>query len=371
MDMVTQLFQKVDATAASAIEIIYDSLATELLPIFTLALTVYVAYWGYEMIYGRAPLTAGAFVWRIARIGLVYAIGFYWSDFSALVVDVFTKMSDGIASTICTGTGGSNCGTPETAISSQLSLLFANAMNAGKTITAAGGWGAAFTLGILGLIVIVMTIVFVAVAITLVLVGKIALFILLGLAPLFIAMALFEFSSPLFSGWLRSCAQFSIVPAIVYGMLGFLLTLMSNTITNLASVTDVNSGLTVIAPFLILCVVGTAMLPQALGISAAIAGGHSLHNPFPSPGSAVRSYMWWRYLRNNQRGAGGGGTRDERPALPPPGATVSPGGASISRGYDNREFSDPGAEQVMGALIDTRTAQYRAINRQDDHKDEG
>ena len=69
MDMVTQLFQRVDTIAVSAIEVIYDSIATELLPVFTVALTAYIAYWGYEMVYGRAPLTAGAFLWRIFRIG--------------------------------------------------------------------------------------------------------------------------------------------------------------------------------------------------------------------------------------------------------------------------------------------------------------
>ena len=50
-------------------------------PVFTVALTVYVAYWGYEMIYGRAPLTAGAFMWRIVRIAVIYTLAFGWVGF--------------------------------------------------------------------------------------------------------------------------------------------------------------------------------------------------------------------------------------------------------------------------------------------------
>ena len=86
---------------------------------------------------------------------------------------------------------------------------------------------------------LIAAVVFITIAVSLVLVGKIAFFVLLGLGPLFIAMALFNFSSVLFTGWLRTCAQYAIVPVVVYGILGFLLTLMNSTITNLGSITDV------------------------------------------------------------------------------------------------------------------------------------
>src|SRR5208283_3183561 len=65
MYRVTQLFQKLDTVSISAIQTIYTSLVTALLPVFTVGVTLYVVYWGYEMIYGRASLTAGAFVWRM------------------------------------------------------------------------------------------------------------------------------------------------------------------------------------------------------------------------------------------------------------------------------------------------------------------
>ena len=234
MDIITQLFQKVDSVAASAIQQIYQSLSQGLLPVFTIALTIYVAYWGYEMIYGRAPLTAGAFIWRVVRIALIYSLAFGWSDFSTIVVGTFTQGADGVASAVCTGVGGTNCGTPETSVSSTLSTLLTNALNAGKTIASSGGWGAAIGLSLLAIVLMIATIIFVAIAILYMLVGKIALFLLLGLAPLFIAMALFNFSSALFTGWLRTCAQYALVPVIVYGILGFLLTLMNQTIANLA-----------------------------------------------------------------------------------------------------------------------------------------
>ena len=244
---------------------------------FTVGVTLYVVYWGYEMIYGRASLTAGAFVWRMLRIWLIYLIAFSWSPFSILVVNVFTSTADGVATAVCSGVGGTGCSSPESAVGSQLSMVFSNGLTAAKTISASGGWGAALSLGLLAIIDIVAVVIFVAVAITLVMIGKVALFVLLGLAPLFIAMALFEFSSTLFTGWLRTCVQYAIVPVIVYGILSFLLTIMNAAIANVAGITDMSSGLTLLGPFLILCVVGVVILLQAVPIAASIAGAVEPH----------------------------------------------------------------------------------------------
>ena len=372
MNMVTQLFQKLDTVSISAIQTIYTSLVTALLPVFTVGVTLYVVYWGYEMIYGRASLTAGAFVWRMLRIWLIYLIAFSWSPFSILVVNVFTSTADGVATAVCTGVGGTGCSSPESAVGSQLSMVFSNGLTAAKTISASGGWGAAFSLGLLAIIDIVAVVIFIAVAITLVMIGKVALFVLLGLAPLFIAMALFDFSSTLFTGWLRTCVQYAIVPVIVYGILSFLLTIMNAAIANVAGITDMSSGLTLLGPFLILCVVGVVILLQALPIAASIAGGAALYNPFPSMVTyAARDYRMRRALMYG-RGGGGGGSG---PALlPPPSsgggqATITQGSNTISPGPGPGGFggyyASPAAEQVAGALLASRVAQYRARNRND------
>jgi len=358
MDIITALFQKVDSVAVSAVQQIYQSISSGLLPVFTVALTIYVAYWGYEMIYGRAPLTAGAFMWRIFRIGLIYAMAFNWGDFSSIVVNVFTQGADGVASAVCTGVGGTNCGTPETSVSGTLSTLFTSALNAAKTVAASGGWGAAIGLSLIAIVLLILAVIFIAIAVSLVLIGKVALFVLLGLGPVFISMALFNFTSVMFTGWLRTCAQYAIVPMVVYGMLGFLLTLMNSTITNLGTITDVSSGMTVIAPFLILCLVGSILLPQALPIAASIAGGYALRDPMNLPYRAQQAWRLYREYRSTSGSSGG------VPRLPAPGAnTIGPGGNFIGpNGSAARraEYADPRAEQVAVALIESRAAQLRS-----------
>jgi type IV secretion system protein VirB6 len=369
MDIITQLFQQVDSVAASAIQQIYQSLSQGLLPVFTVALTIYVAYWGYEMIYGRAPLTAGAFIWRVVRIAIIYSLAFGWGDFSTIVVATFTQSADGVASAVCTGVGGSNCGTSEASVSSTLSTLLTNAMNAGKTIASSGGYGAAIGLSLLAIVLMIATVIFVAIAILYVLAGKIALFILLGLAPLFIAMALFDFSSALFTGWLRTCAQYSLVPVIVYGILGFLLTLMNQTITNLGTITDVSSAMTYVAPFLILCVVGAAMLPMSLTIAASIAGGHAL------TGIDYNAVTLGRRM-NSAFGAtgipwvaemiGGFGLRQLGFSRSTQGTSAQ--GNTVQSGAGASAREDPVAEQVRGALQNTREAYDRETTRRNNEE---
>jgi type IV secretion system protein VirB6 len=187
-------------------------------------------------------------------------------------------------------------------------------------------------------------------------------------------MALFDFSSTLFTGWLRTCAQYAIVPMLVYGILSFLLTIMNAAITNVGGITDISSGLTVLVPFLILCVVGTVILFQAMPIAASIAGGSSLYNPFPGMVSnAVRDYRMRRFLASSRGVAG-------VPMLPAPPsggggpATITQGGNTISpgpgSGYASSSYASPAAEQVAGALLATRYAQYRARNGADNPQTE-
>jgi type IV secretion system protein VirB6 len=244
-----------------------------------------------------------------------------------------------------------------------------NALNAGKTIASSGGWGAAIGLSLLAIVLMIATIIFVAIAILYVLVGKIALFLLLGLAPLFIAMALFNFSSAVFTGWLRTCAQYALVPVIVYGILGFLLTLMNQTIANLAGVTDISSAMTYVAPFLVLCVVGSAMLPMSLTIAASIAGGHSLAGVDYGAATLGRRMgfgMAWQGLSIG--GAFLGGAALRQLGLRSASGNAGAGQNTVQSGAGGSARSDPAAEQVMGALIDTRAADLREINRRNNEE---
>ncbi|MGJ0508340.1 MAG: hypothetical protein ACR652_14715 [Methylocystis sp.] len=124
---------------------------------------------------------------------------------------------------------------------------------------------------------------------------------------------------------------------------------MNSTITNLGLINDASSAMRVIAPFLILCGVGSALLPLSLQIAASVAGGYALRDVIDLQGRAQGAWRLWRDWRGN-------GYRQT--ALPPPsggGYTIGPGGATVQRGSSY----DPRAEQVAAALIESRAGQLR------------
>jgi type IV secretion system protein VirB6 len=275
-DIFGAMFSQVDTLGTTAVQSIYTSLATSLQPVFTIGMAIYVAFWGYEMLFGRAPLTAGEFVWRIGRMMIIYWLAFTWGDFSALIVSVLTTMPNDMGTVVCTAVGGQSCNAAGNSVSAGLTNVWTAANTVSGTVSSAGGI-TGIGLAILSYVILIIAILFIAFAAFLIVFGKIALFVLLSLAPLFICMALFQITSHLFNGWMRSCAQYALIPVIVYAFLGFFLVLIQTTITNIQA-TTVNSttALTVISPFLLMCLIGFFLLSQILNIVHGIASGGAM-----------------------------------------------------------------------------------------------
>ena len=80
-DIFAALFGKVDSMGTTMVQTLYNSLATALQPVFLAGMTCFVVWWGYEMLFGRAQMTAGAFVWRFGKLILIYAFIFSWGTY--------------------------------------------------------------------------------------------------------------------------------------------------------------------------------------------------------------------------------------------------------------------------------------------------
>ena len=127
--------------------------------------------------------------------------------------------------------------------------------------------------------------------------------------------------------------------------------------------------MTYVAPFLVLCVVGSAMLPMSLTIAASIAGGHSLAGVDYSAATLGRRMgfgMAWQGLSIG--GAFLGGAALRQLGLGSAGGNPGAGQNTVQSGAGGGARSDPAAEQVMGALIETRAADLREINRRNNEE---
>lgn len=346
-DLIGALFDKVDSLGASTIQSLYTTLSQQLQPVFLIGMTIYVVFWGYEMIFGRSQAAPNIFLWRVVRIMLIYGMAFTWPDFQALVVNVFTQSANGIGAAVCSSVAGAAA----TACSATQSLT--NVWNAGMSVAssvsqAGGTFGIALMM--LAIVIVVFVALFVAASAAIVVLGKMALFLLLGLAPIFIAMALFDFSSRLFTGWITQAAQYAVLQILGYGFLGFYVTLMQTTAQDVASAVSTGSSgtgavLTVIAPFLLMCGIGLILLFELMSIASGIAGGAPLRGAgFRPVGRGLARTAGWAI-------AGGIGGYNLARSY----ANSGPNTPTLSAGRNALSGGDPRAAQVSSALERTRT----------------
>ncbi|OLP59673.1 type IV secretion protein [Xaviernesmea oryzae] len=253
----------------SAVQNMYQALATYLGPLFLAALAVYVVWWGYEMLFGRAPMTAGAFVWKFGRAFIVYSFIVSWATYQPLIVTPLVKAPDAVAAVVCEAAGGEGCGGDGASMGQGLSDIWHAGMSGASAIVAQGGVWAMF-LYLLAGGVLIFTLILCATAAVILIMGKMTLFILLGIGPIVLCCALFRLTSGVVDGWMRSLATYAVLPILVYTVLGLMTSLLGNTVSALQSGAP---SLETVMPFIFMCIATTLLLREVVGLAAAIAGG--------------------------------------------------------------------------------------------------
>lgn len=303
IDVLNSVFTALDQVGTSSLQTIYTSISSGITPVFTTGLTVYIAYYGYEVLFGRATISVTDFFWKIVRMALIYAMISNWSGFQTIVANTFLQTADSVGASICNamlsagGSGSSgSCPTPSStssglsSMATGLNTIWTTGSTAADGISQASGmFGVG--LALLAIILYIVTALVLIEAVAIVIMGKLALYVLLGLAPLFIVMALFNVSSSLFTGWMRSCLSFSLVPILTYGFIGFFLGLINSQQSALSGA-GANATMLTIAPFAVICVVATLILAQIPSMASAIAGGAGLRHS--SAVSAAEGYLMAR-----------------------------------------------------------------------------
>ena len=203
----------------------------------TIALTLYVAFMGYRLIFGRAGLAMGDLAPRMLLIGAVLALSSNWATYQVLVYDVLTDGPEEIASAITPGT-------------TKADLYERVDMLAGRMVDLADAWTefdaqimtqapatpnatpAAATLapdtlspassGALGLMaprdslgpnmLLVSALLLVLASAGVLVIAKIILGLLLLLGPVFAILALFAGTRGLTLGWARAAVMMALVP---------------------------------------------------------------------------------------------------------------------------------------------------------------
>lgn len=236
-----------------------------LMPVLTIGLTLYIAFFAIGLLTGRSRIGVSALTPRMMMLGFVLTFATSWAAYSQVVWNLAIGAPDEIAS-VLTGTQGG----ATQIFGDRVDLVFnaiAEAAEAGKQQGAppAAAPGAAAQQGaqaasaavsgnftpsnlmwIGGLLLLLGT---VGVLVT----ARIAMAVLLAVGPIFIVLALFNGTRGLFVGWLRGLTLTAVTPLFVVVGGGVVMELLVPVVASLHGVEGVN-GRSALALFVIACV---------------------------------------------------------------------------------------------------------------------
>lgn len=235
-----------------------------LMPVLTIGLTLYIAFFAIGLLTGRSRIGISALTPRMMMLGFVLTFATSWAAYSQVVWNLAIGAPDEIAS-VLTGTQGG----ATQIFGDRVDLVFnaiAEAAEAGKqqgapapapgaaaqqgaqaaSAAVSGSFTPSNLMWIGGLLLLLGT---VGVLVT----ARIAMAVLLAIGPIFIVLALFNGTRGLFVGWLRGLTLTAVTPLFVVVGGGVVMELLVPVVASLHGVEGVN-GRSALALFVIACV---------------------------------------------------------------------------------------------------------------------
>lgn len=298
----TNLFERIFANVDDALNTyIVDTVGNVVgfaSPLFTSMMIVFVAMWGYLMMFGRVqePLQDGVF--RIIRIGGIMALGLTVGTYMGVVVSFLQQGPEHI-SAVVSGAGGTSADT--------LDALFSQVFAVSKAAWDKGGvLDGNFGLYLIALIVLVIGSGLTLFVAFLILLAKLMTTVLLGIGPLFIICLLFKVTQRFFESWIAMVSNFGLL-LVLASSVGTLMTSLAQTyIDKLAPNQAAAAKAANLGDAAMLCLVFALcilVVRQVPSVAAALGGGIALatQGAFGSAMNALRPSSMQRASRQVQR----------------------------------------------------------------------
>jgi len=295
------LFEGIFAIVDQALDQYVINTVTDLIayisPIFTSMLIVWIAIWGYLMMFGKVtePLQEGVF--RIIRIGLIMTLGLTVGTYMDVVVDVLAHGPESIAAVVTGSEGGA---------ATILDNLFSRVLDvAGQAWDKAGVMSGDF-----GMYLVAVLILFFGGGVTIVvafllLASKVATTALLAIGPLYIIGLLFNTTQRFFESWLGMVMNYGML-LILGSAIGRMVIDVSEDFMNIVeSSTSSMANMTTCAYLIAFYALGIMVLKQVPSIASALGGGVALatQGALSSSMNAMRPSTIRRQYRGVQRDA--------------------------------------------------------------------
>ncbi|MCL1079065.1 type IV secretion system protein [Parashewanella spongiae] len=256
-----------------------------LVPVFTSMMIIWVAIWGYSLIFGRSeqPLQEGYY--RILRIGFILTLGLTVGRYNQTVVRFLSETPQLLASVI-SGGHSQDAATLLDHLFSQIFTLADNAWRQGGVMD--GNFGMYF----LAIAVLLIGSCLTLIVAFFILLSKVMVSILLAIGPAFFVLLLFQATQRFFESWLGMVLNFGFI--LLLGVAsGQLMTSVATSyleqIAHNHSTISTLSDSSMLCIVLALCILVMKQIPamaSALGGGVAIAANgaiaSSLHSMRPT-----------------------------------------------------------------------------------------
>ncbi|MGX7925163.1 type IV secretion system protein [Tsuneonella sp. HG094] len=210
---VAAALQAVDCVANEAMAASFGRLFAPggaMVTVLTILLTLVIAWFGINLMLGRASLSVRSVTPRMMTIGLVLTLVTSWIAYSTLVWNLAVGGPDWIAGVIT----GSARESATQVFAQKIDVVFQALQQASPPTAENKNIGAFSPEGMMWLGAMLLLLGTVGVLVT----ARIALAVLVAIGPIFVVMALFNGTRGLFTGWLKGLVMLALVP--LFAVLG-------------------------------------------------------------------------------------------------------------------------------------------------------
>ena len=294
----TDIFDVVDIVLDDYVLDTSTLIINSVTPIFTSLLILWIAIWGYMMMYGKTESTLTDAFFRILRLGFILTLGLAVGTYNSVIVDFLFGWPEEVVAWATGNTSSSITGSIDALLNSIVEVVYAAWNKAGVFDGNFGFYIIAGVVSVLG-VMITVTLAF------LIILSKIILSILLAVGPIFIMLLLFPTTQKFFESWMAAAMNYGFL--LILAVLVALLT-VSLVNTMMASLGDADflSQLGGAIEISILLLLSTLVLKQTPQLAANLGGGIAIQTAGAFSNFANQSKLGGRGLMATGRGLRGG-----------------------------------------------------------------
>jgi type IV secretion system protein VirB6 len=297
MEVIKDMFGAVDNLGKNFVQNGYEALSKEFNTVMYMMLTVYIIWWGYQIMFGRSTLNGEQIAFRVLRVMGAVLLATNWGIFAEYIYKIIQDVPTGIADVLIDKIGGAASAGSSTGIVGLLDRIYSACLDLTQSVSNKGS----FIMGpMLGILFTVVCTIFLAIAIGVIMAAKVLLFITLALAPVFIILAIFGYTFRFLEGWINTVVTLFLMQVFIFVFLAFYYNLIIAAIEATAAIEE--PSLSDALPFLLMMFVGIFSMTYIPQIASTI-GGATFQN-FAGASSAS-----WRSVKRGGKNAAATGVR--------------------------------------------------------------